>query len=226
MKKLPLLTLLIPLILLTSCDDDSSSDIPVKSDFEIATEIISNFSVKNTNGYDYSLKQYLGNIVSNSHEIKLRASFDGDVKAKKEETSKTLNEFNLDSQYTIESVTTYFLNNRMAEYNGSSWKWSNCKESEYFGSNISSFEIKSDYFENAKENKGTTYTYKADIIQSKVNEFFKLSNSTIEEAKLTIELDNALTRLLKLTLSYFQAKTYTEFSFVTYSGTVDIDIPQ
>lgn len=226
MKK-TLITLFIPLVLLASCGGNNSDpDVPVKTDFEKAVETISNFSVKSTNGYDYYLKQYLGNTVSNSHEIKLRASFDNDVKAKKEESSKTLNEFNLESQYTIENVTTYFLNNRKAEYNGSTWKWTNCKESEYFASNISSFQIKSEYFENIKESKNNSYVFKADIIQTKVNDFFKLENSTIEEAKISIELNNNLDELLSVSISYFQSKTYTEFSFETYSGAVDIDIPQ
>lgn len=213
---------------LTSCGggDNSSSEGPTvtETNFEKAVKVVNAFDITTTHGYDYSLSQYLGNDVTNSHEISLRADFSGQTKAEKNETSKTLNDFEADTQYTVESVHSYFYNNRMAVESNGYWNWTNCKERDYFSCNISSFDFNTDYFESVKEDSQGTYSFKATVKESQIESFVGFSSS-IEDISIIVKVDSNFSNLISLELQYFQKTTYTEIKFTSYSGTVDIRIP-
>lgn len=196
-----------------------------KTNFEKATDVINNFSVQNTNGFDYSLKQYLNTDVTNSHEIVLRADFSNEIKAKKVESTKKLNDFRENEQFTEETKTTYFYSNRMAELNEDTWKWTTCKEADYFNCGIENFKFDADYFENINEKTQDSYSFKATIIQSKINDFLGIETKSINSVTVNITIDLTLTKLISLKINYFQNTTYTEFSFVPYFGEANIDLP-
>lgn len=225
-KTISFVVSLICTFLLVGCGNDDKPIEKEKSSFEKTVFVLENFDVHNTNGYDYSLKQYIGNDVANSHEIVLRADFTQDTKAKKVESAKKLNDFSSNEQYSYESVTTYFYNNRIAEFKNDSWKWSSCKEKDYLNCNLNNFKFDASYFENIKESTDDFYTFKANVVGTKINDFFGTENCSFEEVTVTIKVNTDFSSLSSVLITYFQSKTYTEFSFAVYKGAVSIDLPQ
>lgn len=230
MRKLQVLILsLSSVLLLTGCGGGSKKPDPTpvepeKTNFEKALIAVSNFDIEKTNGFDFSLVQYLGRETVNSDIISLRADFSGEITAKKVESSKRLNEYGTGEQFTITEVTTYFHNNTIAEYKNNQWKWSNCKKSDYFGNAISNLNFDKSYLTSVKESLDSKYVLTADIADNKVKDFLgqevSFSNVSI---KLSISSD--FKDFLSLEVSYFQEQTRSEMFFEVYRGSVTIELP-
>lgn len=215
------------IILLTSCGgntSDSSSEND-KTNFEKATEVVSNFDIEKTNGYDYSLKQFIGKDEVNSDNISLRVNFNNNIKAKKVETIKTLNTYGEGEQFNIEVVTTYFSNNMICEYINDQWKWSNYKKSDYFSNAISNIYLDKSNLSSIKENLNEKYVLTADIPDEKAKDFFKLESISFTSVSLKLTISNDFLNFESLELSYFQKNTRSELSFSVYRGPVSIDLP-
>ena len=213
--------------LLTGCGggDSSNPPQPEKTNFEKAVEVVSNFDIEKTNGYNYSLKQYLGRDETNSDVISLRADFSGEIKAKKEETLKRLNNYGSGEQFTITSTTTYFSNNMICEFKNDQWKWSNYKKSDYFANAISNISLDKAYLTGIKENLTDKYVLTADIPDEKVGEFFKSETVSFTGISLKLSISSDFLNLESLQLSYFQTSTRSEVTFDVYRGSVSIDLP-
>ncbi|MCH5180945.1 MAG: hypothetical protein J1F32_07005 [Erysipelotrichales bacterium] len=204
---------------------NNGSVTPEKSNFDKVLDAISNYNIEFTNGYDYSLIQYLGKDIVNSNSISLRADFSNDVRAEKIETSKRLNEYGKGEQYTETEVITYFFNNTVGEYKDNKWVWSNCKKSDFFATSISNIKIEKEYLTSIKENNGTNFTISADVLDEKVNSFFNVDTISINSVSLKIEVSSDFNKLESIELSYFSSNTRFEMSYEAFYGNVSIDIP-
>lgn len=225
--KFLLIPLLTTLVCLTGCGgEDKPEPAPEKTNIEKAISLYNDFDIYKTNGYDYSLNQFLGETITNSHEIELKADFSGDVKGQKTEHLKELNSFDAETQFAESSETTYFYNNRIAKNDNGQWKWSNCKEKDFFNCNVGSKKISQDMFTNLKENSDSTYKLKGTLLESKYLEFLGIENFSGDEVSVSITVDSQFSKLMSFTISYFQSITFTEFIFEPFYGSVNINIPQ
>lgn len=229
MKKNQILTLsLLGLLTVTGCNmkagDDSKSIQPEKTNFEKAISVVADFDIENTNGFDYSLKQYLGRDETNSDTVSLRVDFSGDIKAEKSTTSKRLNEYGAGEQFTITETTTYFSNNMICEYKNDNWKWSNCKKSDYFANAISKLSFDESYLASVKESLNNNYVLTADIQESKIKDFLG-ADSSFSSASLELTVSADFKRFESLEISYFQQQTRSEMKFTVYRGEVSINLP-
>ena len=229
MKKILILTPpLLSALLIAGCsvtaDNGSKSAEPEKTNFEKALVAVASFDIEKTNGFDYSLKQYLGRDEINSDTISLRASFSDDPIAQKVTTSRRLNEYGAGEQFTTTEETTYYSRNMICEYKNDAWRWSNCKKSEYFANSIASFTFDKSYFTSVVESLNTDYVLTADVKESNIKEFFGAESSFSSVGiKLTISSDFA--DFESLEVSYFQQQTRSEMKFAIYRGDVSISLP-
>ena len=230
MRKIRLLTLTIASVLLvTGCNKDSGGSEtppePEKTNYEKALAAVSKFDIEKTNGYDYSLKQYLGKDETNSDVISLRADFSGNITAQKDETIKRLNTYGSGEQFTTTQVTTYFSNNMICEYKNNQWKWSNYKKSDYFAISISSIKLDKSYLSSIKEDLATKYVLTADVPDEKVKEFLNSETASFTSVSVKLTVSSDFANFESLELSYFQTNTRSEMKFEVYRGSVSINLP-
>lgn len=214
-------------LLMTGCTGGGSDNPPQpeKTNYEKAIKTISNFDIEKTNGYDYSLKQYLGKDETNSDVISLRADFTGNVKARKDETLRRLNTYGSGEQFTTTVTTTYFSDNMICEYKDNEWKWSNYKKSEYFANSISQISFDTEYLTSIKENLGDKYVLTADVPDEKAKDFFKSETVSFSSVSIKLTVSSDFSNFESLELSYFQSNTRSEMIFNVYRGSVSIDLP-
>lgn len=216
------------MLLITGCGDKGGSDNPPepeKTNFEKALAAVASFDIEKTNGYDYSLKQYLGRDEANSDVISLRADFSGSIKAQKDETLKRLNTYGSGEQFTTTVTTTYFSNNMICEYKNNQWKWTNYKKSDYFAISISQINFDKSYLTSIKESLDSNYVLSADIPDSKVKEFLNSETASFTSVSLKLTTSSDFSNFESLELSYFQTNTRSEMKFEVYRGNVSIDLP-
>jgi hypothetical protein len=209
-----------------SGESSSSMSSAAQSDVEKALGVFKSYSVESTNGFDYSLSQYLGKTVTNSDAVSLRADFSGDARAKRDETTKKLNAYGTGEQFTTTESTSYFLKNARADLKDGKWTWTNCKASDYFSNTISNISIDETMLKNPKSAVGETFVLTADVPDDQVAALFKVSKTTIKDLSLVLKVSSNFSTLSSLELSYFQATTYTELKFSNYFGHVDIALPE
>lgn len=208
---------------LSSDSISSSSEMPL-SNYEKAMIALKNYDIESTNGYDYSLKQYIGKEVTNSDEIELRADFGGSIIARKIQKTKRLNEYGSDEQFTTTEITTYFNNNAVCEFKNGEWSWSNYKKSAYFATIVSEIEIRKEWLSSIKETFDENYVLSADVLDDKVNLFFD-SSTSINSLSLKLTINKDISKFVSIELSYFQNLTRSEMLFSSYNGNVDITFP-
>ena len=196
-----------------------------KTNMEKALEVISSFDIENTNGYDYSLTQYLGMTVTNEDVISLRADFSGSPIGQKDITTKRLNEYGAGEQFTTTTETNYFSNNMIAEYKNGKWVWSNCRKADYFKIAVSDISFDPSLFTSVRESLNTNYVLMADVPDEKVASFFGVSETTINSLSITITVDASFSKLEGIKLSYLQKTTRSEMTFDAYYGDVSIRLP-
>lgn len=217
------------MLLITGCGGDKGGSDnppgPEKTNYEKALDAVSSFDIEKTNGYDYSLKQYLGRDETNSDVISLRADFSGSIKAKKDETLKRLNTYGSGEQFTTTVTTTYFANNMICEYKNDQWKWSNYKKSDYFAISISQINFDKSYLSSIKESLDNKYVLSADVPDAKVKEFLNSETASFTSVSLKLTISSDFTNFESLELSYFQTNTRSEMKFEVYRGSVSIDLP-
>ena len=214
-------------LLISGCNGGGSDNPPQpeKTNYEKAIETVSNFDIEKTNGYDYSLKQYLEKDETNSDVISLRADFTGNIKARKDETLKRLNTCGSGEQFTTTVTTTYFSDNMICEYKNDEWKWSNYKKSEYFANSISQISFDKGYLTSIKENLSDKYVLTADVPDEKVKEFLKSQAVSFSSVSIKLTISSDFSNFESLELSYFQSNTRSEMTFNVYRGSVSIDLP-
>lgn len=204
----------------------TSSLPPEKTPFEKAVDTFSKYDVEKTNGYDFSLIQYLGKTVVNSDTIQLRASFSSDVKAEKVETIKRLNEYGAGEQFTTSTITTYFENNMICEFKNNRWQWSNCKKGEYFAASITRISIDQSFLGSVRESESSgKYVISADVLDNKVNQFLNSNEVSFSSLTFKLTVSSDYSKFESLELSYFQENTRSEMRFSTYIGDVSIVFP-
>ncbi len=217
-----------------SSSDDASSSIHTESssnsenplsNFEKAALALKNYDIESTNGYDYSLKQYLGKDVTNSDEIELRADFSGSVIARKTQRSTRLNEYGSGAQFTTTESTTYFNNNTIGELKNGKWSWSNCKKSAYFATGISDITIEKEWLSSIKETLDENYVLSAEVLDDKAGLLLGMTTS-INSLSMKLTVNNDFSSFVSIEMSYFQSATRSEMSFSSYSGSVDITLPK
>mgnify|MGYP000845575567 CR=1 FL=1 len=227
-KAKTLLLALASMLLITGCGDKGGSDNPPepeKTNFEKALAAVASFDIEKTNGYDYSLKQYLGRDEANSDVISLRADFSGSIKAQKDETHKRLNTYGSGEQFTTTVTTTYFSDNMICEYKNNQWKWTNYKKSDYFAISISQINFDKSYLTSIKESLDSKYVLSADIPDAKVKEFLNSETASFTSVSLKLTTSSDFSNFESLELSYFQTNTRSEMKFEVYRGNVSIDLP-
>ena len=216
-------------LLITACSgkggESDNPPAPEKTNYEKALEVVSNYDIEKTNGYDFSLKQYLGRDEVNSDVIALRADFSGNIKAQKVETSKRLNQYGTGEQFTTTENTTYFSNNMICEYKNNQWKWSNYKKSDYFAVYISRISFDKSYLSSIKEELNEKYTLTADVPDDKIKGFLDSDSATFNSLSVKLVVSSDFTSFDSVELSYFQANTRSEVKFSSYVGSVSIDLP-
>lgn len=205
--------------------ENSSSSEESLSNFEKAVLALKGYDIESTNGYDYSLKQYLGKDVANSDEIELRVDFSGSVIARKTQKSTRLNEYGSGEQFTITEDITYFSNNTIGELKNGKWSWSNCKKSTYFATGISNISIEKDWLSSIKETLDGNYVLSAEVLDDKVDSLLGTETS-INSLSMKLTVSNDFSSFVSIEMSYFQSATRSEMSFSTYSGSVDITLPE
>lgn len=211
----------------TSSESSSASDssAPQKTNMEKALDVIANFNIENTNGFDYSLSQYLGTTIVNSDATVLRADFSGSPIGQKDITTKRLNEYGTGEQFTTTTETNYFANNMIAEYKNGRWVWSNCRKADYFKVSIADIAFDQTALTSIRESLTTNYVLMADVPDAQVASFLGVSETTINSLSITVTIDLSFTKLEEIKLSYFQTNTRSEMIFDVYYGEVSINLP-
>ena len=199
---------------------------PEKSNYEKALLTISEFDIENTNGFDFSLKQYLGKDEINYDIISLRADFSNDVKECKEEESKKLNGYyEKGEQYTFSKNITYYSNNMICENKNDEWEWSNCKKSTFFENSISRMNFDKSFFTSVKESYNGQYVFSANVIEEKTKDFMNVDENDFSGMSIKLFVSSDFNELESVELSYFQKYTRTEMKFSIYRGNVEIVLP-
>lgn len=197
------------------------------SNFEKALSSVSNYNIRTTNGFDYSIKQFYSSEIVNSKLIQLRVKFDDGTQAKKIENTKSLNTYGQGEQFTTTEKTTYFRNNQICENDGSGWTWRAYDESEYLKTGLSSLSLDEDYFSNITETKeGADIRFSADIPANYVKTVLGNDANGFTQVKASLLVKNDYSLMKSLTFTYNQEKTNSEVSFVSVFDSGTIDFPQ
>lgn len=228
MKKiLVILMTFICLFSFVGCDEKEPE--PTVDDYANHKKVIAlvnNYSVVETNGFDYSLEQKLGERVTNAHTISIRLDNTGDTIGSRVEYQKSLNEDISKVQYTETSVTAYYKGNKIATYVDDAWTWKTCTLEEFVTINIGSFAFDFDSLTNLKLSASGKYSFLTFKIDDDNASSFLGINGDIKNLSFEIKTDDAYTKIVSFTMSYSQNLTSTRFSFTPYSGSINIDIPE
>ena len=202
---------------------------PVTDEYASHKQVLAlcnSYSAIGTNGYDYTLEQKSGETIVNAHTVSLRLDNTNGTIGSRFEHKKELNEDISKGQYTETEATAYYKDNKIATYSAEAWTWKDCTLEEFVSVDIKSFAFDIDSVSSAElstEGEFTTLSFK--IEDAKAAEFLEITGD-IKDLSFVIKTDSAITTFVSLTMSYSQSLTTTCFSFMPYSGGVNIDIPE
>lgn len=213
---------------LAGCGKKNPPD-PVVDEFANHKQIVSlvsNYEVINTKGFDYSLEQKLDNTIVNAHTISIRLDNSNGTIGSREEYKKDLNEDISKGQYTEVNATAYYKNNKIATYENDSWSWKNCTLEEFASINTDSFS----FDVNTVKNLNLVSSGKYAVLTFTIDDFEATSflgvPGDIKNLNFEIKTNSSYDQLVSFTMSYLQNMTSTEFSFIPYYGSVNVDIPE
>lgn len=194
-----------------STTTSSNNDLDKESITKIYS-IIDNFDVSKTNGYDYSLNQYLNNstTIVNSHTINLKLDYDN-LTCTRVDTSKKLNNDVSLEQYTIITDTYKYSDNKCLKNDTSV----DITFNKLIECNIKEFELanNSKLFDHADYSKQGKYrTLKIILTDNNAKKFLGI-NDSIYNLEINIKVDSNFEKLYSYTLSYSMDLTNTVISF-------------
>lgn len=226
-KAFAFLIILVCVFALVACGEKGTDpENEAVSNEQKIVSMIENYNVNGTNGYDYALEQTRNGVVVNSHTITIRLDNTNETIGSRVEYKKDLNEDITNGQYTEISATAYYKNNRIATYENDVWVWKNCSLSEFSSISINSFRFNFDLLTDINFTTSGQYnvlTFKID--DSNAASFLGVSKA-IKNLSFEIKTDANNERLISFTMSYSQELTSTQFKFVPYYGSVNVDLPQ
>lgn len=226
-KALGILGLIVCVFAFVACGEKSTD--PANEEVSNEQKIVSmieNYDVNGTNGFDYALEQTRNGVVVNSHAITIRLDNTNETIGSRVEYKKDLNEDITNGQYTEISATAYYKNNKIATYENDVWVWKNCSLSEFSSISINSFRFNFDLLTDINFTTSGQYnvlTFK--IEDSNATSFLGVSKA-IKNLSFEIKTDANNEKLISFTMSYSQELTSTQFKFVPYYGSVNVDLPQ
>lgn len=187
--------------------------------------LITNYEVKDTKGFDYSLEQKFNNTVVNAHNIVIRLDNSNGIIGSRIEYKKSLISDISKSQYTEINATAYYKDNKIATNIGDNWSWKNCSFEEFAGIKINSFNFNVDKVKNLNLITSGKYSVLTFNIEDSETTSFLGVSSNIKDLKFEIKTNPSYDKLVSFVISYSQNMTSTEFKFIPYYGSVNVDIP-
>lgn len=185
--------------------------------------LVSEFDIRATNGFDYSLSQYYRDEVVNTHHIICRIDSENPNKAIKIEESKQLNNKISDEQFIISSQTYYFLQDKIGIATNQEICWQQCDFDDFIDIKLNNFIFSTESLENLLLSNGEldkTLTFT--VPNTNENPFLDIDKK-INNISFEIKTDLEISKLISLKMSYYQKITRTTFIFEPYYGEVNLD---
>lgn len=188
--------------------------------------LISNFDINNTYGFDYSLTQreISTNIISNSKSIEVRLNNNQGIRTDK---VKSLNKDITNGQYTETTSTYYYKDNKIGYYNdANSLNWKDSNLSDFVKVSINEFDFSTYY----KSNSVKLGTYGKNIqltlnVDDSESSSFLGAKETIKNLSFVIVCTKSYDTLISFTMSYNGEFTTFEYEFKPCLTKTNIEIP-
>ncbi|MDY0317378.1 MAG: hypothetical protein RBQ64_02225 [Candidatus Izemoplasmatales bacterium] len=207
--------------------DNITTEEPLQ-DLSLINNILFNFTLENSSGYDYHKIQSFNQIITNSDLIELRIEWQESPKAYTEKTSTRLQSFNIDSSSITTTDITFYNQNQKGSYNASSSLiWENYDINDYIDFDFGFQELKSEDIENLlSEDYLGIKTYNIQIKESSAATFFNNHTDSLTNLFITIVLDIANEKLISIKIEYHQIHTETFIEFVPFYDQTQVIIPE
>lgn len=193
---------------------------------ESILNLVSNFDINNTYGFDYSLTQreVYTNIICNSKSIEVRLNNNQGIRTDK---VKTLNKDITNGQYTETSATYYYKDNKIGYYDDSNaLKWKDSNLSDFVNVSINDFDFSTYYKSNSvKLNSYGKYSQLTLNIDDSLSSSFLGTKETIKNLSFVIVCTKSYDTLISFTMSYNSKLTIFEYEFEPYLTKTNIEIP-
>ena len=212
-----------------NAETTSSTIVDKRSNEEKMIDLVNNYNVIGTNGYDYSLvqKETKSTTITNSHTIELRLDNSSiNIKGTKKDSIKTLSTDLSQGQYVESTTTYYYADNKLGYYVDSTLNWKDYSLNDFVNINIADFAFEySDLKDNISISKfGKYFVLTINIDDSQSGNFLGLKEN-VKNLKFEIKTNSNYDTLISFEMSYSQTLTTTEYSFTPYTSSVNITIP-
>ena len=212
------------LIILASCGKKFKSADSQKDEKQVIA-LINSYSVKETNGFDYSLEQSYGDTIVNAHYITLRLDHSNGLIGSRDESKRELNNDLSDGQFTNTRAISYYKDDRIATYENDSWNWKTCSFDEFALIKISSFNFDLSKLNNLKFTSSGNNKVLTIIVDDSYSSTFLGIQENVKNLVLTITVNSNLNELISFEMNYSQNLTSTKFVFIPYYNSVNIVFP-
>ncbi|QWB99416.1 hypothetical protein KHQ88_04425 [Mycoplasmatota bacterium] len=225
------------LLLLVGCENfranqstEDQTTIPTEiTEFAFIINILDNYDFSNTNGFDYSSKQTVEDIITNQDEIEQRIEWiDETAKIYTEYTSLRLAEFNLDKTHDEFESVNYFYNNQIGEYNEeNNLIWQDITMEAYLDFSLPLNQLLEEYFSTySVEVVDDQYILTGMIDTQYIDDILTTDQTNISDLEITVIVNQDNDNLEEISLTYQQDITRTEIIFTPYYDDAQVIIPE
>ena len=199
--------------------------VPPLSNEEKTLQILNNFDVLTTNGFDYSIKQTYKNSLTNSYNSEVRINNKESLVASKIENYKELNTDINGNLYKESTIVSYYKDNQIGTLVDSKWTWTDAKFDDFVDVRISKIDFsKVSLIDELLIEDTNCNTYSFKISDHENNSIMNVDNLT--NVKFEIVVDSSYTNLISLKVTFDQKLTSSEINFKTYHGETNIMLPE
>jgi len=207
----------------SSSSPTSSSSTVVSYDLHFFLLLLQNYSIDNTNGYNYSVIQETDGLRVNSDDIILRIDRLTDLQIQMIHTETRLNYYG-DEQYHTVTRNLYYRNQQIGSHNDQdSITWTAGESEELLSSAIQSLRLTYSDFINYQINLDATPELIGSVRASKVAELMHMTLPDIPVLQITI---TGSTDLSSIEFHYQQAESQTTIRFEPFYDHVVVTIPE
>jgi uncharacterized lipoprotein YehR (DUF1307 family) len=226
MKKLSLVILLmLTIFTLSGCKGDE--EIIEVDEFDIFKEILSAYSVNDTNGITVDVEQILGATVIHKQHITQRIDRSSDLTAKTIYYEREIGPFDVEKAYIETEVTTYYRNGQMiTQVEGEDLVYEEVTMDSYIDSElIIQGLIKDNFVDYQIQILDSLQILTGELKIGSVRSIFGTDISMVNTNEMTIIINANTKRFIEFSFTYTSDQTSTTFTFTPYYDDVEIVIP-
>lgn len=193
-----------------------------KEDFTVFARAIKNYNYDKTTGYSYITTQKLSGEVTYKKEVIHKFNKKKPITALTTYYERSLNEFNLENQYSEESYETYYYKDKMGVIVDGEVVWEKKAFKDYNRLVLPKLDLKKKYFISYETNKlGDYFSFKGTLKEEDVKSFFKIDESI---SNLYVEIRIRGKQIEEIKLVYTMDKSVVEVAYSIYYHEHNIEL--